>query len=146
MVNKLPIKKQYNSYNSLHLFCKPFLKGALLLFFILCLSNDAYAQMNLVPNSSFEQYTNCPNRNLYLGTGNPKNKHLISPDIWYKPDRGGGGTLMLVQIVLILRSVFLIIMDYIMGINMLDQAMHILVCFIGIIQHITIFKLNYWIV
>ena len=87
-------------------------KTALLLITNLLLFTISNSQTNMVSNSSFEQYTNCPNRNLYLGTGNPKNKHLISPDIWYKPDRGGGGTLLLVQKVLILRWVFLIFLFF----------------------------------
>lgn len=37
-------------------------------------------QTNLVPNSSFEQYSNCPYGSL--------REH---PDFWYQPDRGGGG-------------------------------------------------------
>ena len=80
MVNKLPIKKQYNNYNSLHLFCKPFLKGALLLFFILCLSNDASAQQNLIANPSFETYTRCPKQ---YSTYDDISIYLATP--WYSP-------------------------------------------------------------
>ncbi len=43
------------------------------------------AQINLVPNASFEQYTTCPS-NATL------NEALSSkPDIWYKPDTRGAG-------------------------------------------------------
>ncbi len=52
---------------------------ALLLSFILT-ENDTIAQVNLVSNPSFEQYTNCPQGYLH--------EH---PDFWYQPDKGGGG-------------------------------------------------------
>lgn len=55
---------------------------ALLVLFAI-MANKTIAQTNLVPNPSFEQYSNCPNRNL--------STHTISPDVWYKPDKGGGG-------------------------------------------------------
>lgn len=41
----------------------------------------AQQQYNLVPNSSFEQYTNCP---YYLA-----NLQNDKPDYWYKPDSRG---------------------------------------------------------
>ena len=56
--------------------------GMLLMF---CCTNfkEIKAQNNLVPNSSFEQYTNCPsNANL----DEYKNS---KPDYWYKPDMRG---------------------------------------------------------
>ena len=61
-------------------------KTALLFILILFYSTICNSQRNLVPNPSFEVYTNCPNRIIQK-----INKHLISPYIWYKPDRGGGG-------------------------------------------------------
>ena len=51
--------------------------AALLLYLILFYSVKIYAQRNLVVNSSFEQYTNCPNGGRY--------NH---PDNWYPPDNG----------------------------------------------------------
>ncbi|MCX6210515.1 MAG: hypothetical protein NTZ59_13705 [Bacteroidetes bacterium] len=59
--------------------------------FCLLFNNQLFTQQNLVPNPSFEQYSNCPNRNLYLGTGNLADIHKIKPDIWYKPDFFWGG-------------------------------------------------------
>ncbi len=47
-----------------------------------------FSQTNLVPNASFEQYNDCPNRIIQRIS-----KHLLGPSIWYKPDRGGGGYL-----------------------------------------------------
>lgn len=60
--------------------------SALLSFFILPFY-DTKAQINLVPNSSFEQYTNCPQGYLH-----------DHPDFWYQPDKGGGGYLMLAEL------------------------------------------------
>lgn len=47
----------------------------------LFLSHSLNAQTNLVPNPSFEQYTNCPNntQGVYL-------QKSSKPDYWYKPD------------------------------------------------------------
>lgn len=42
-----------------------------------------FSPYNLVPNPSFEQYTNCP---YYLDNINARND---KPDIWYKPDLRG---------------------------------------------------------
>ncbi len=47
-----------------------------------------FSQTNLVPNSSFEQYNNCPTKIVQ-----DISVHLICPSTWYKPDRGGGGYL-----------------------------------------------------
>lgn len=55
-----------------------------LLFFnsiIYVCSVPIYAQYNLVPNPSFEQYTNCPY--------NLANLWNDKPDYWYKPDLRG---------------------------------------------------------
>ena len=60
------------------------ISGILLLFCFFYFQN-LKAQQNLVPNSSFEQYTNCPSgANLYA----LKNS---KPDFWYKPDKRTGG-------------------------------------------------------
>ncbi len=48
-----------------------------------------FSQTNLVPNSSFEQYTNCP-RYSNLDINIQKNN---TPDIWYKPDFKGASYL-----------------------------------------------------
>ena len=54
--------------------------AALLLYFILFSTNKSNAQRNLVVNSSFEQYTDCPIGGKY--------NH---PDNWYSPDNGISG-------------------------------------------------------
>jgi len=58
-------------------------KNIVLLYFIV-VAMPVIAQFspyNLVPNPSFEQYTNCP---YYLD-----NARNDKPDIWYKPDLRG---------------------------------------------------------
>ncbi len=57
---------------------------ALFVFFIA----NGYSQYNLVPNPSFEEYTNCP-QGLY-------NEH---PDYWFQPAGGGGGYLNACRII-----------------------------------------------
>jgi hypothetical protein len=59
----------------------------LLVGFALLLVLKNYGQINLVPNPSFEQYTNCPDNSTIAGTTAGK------PDYWYKPDARGGGYL-----------------------------------------------------
>ncbi len=54
----------------------------MLLMFCCIIFKETNAQNNLVPNSSFEQYTICP-----VGTIDDK------PDYWYKPDKRGAGYL-----------------------------------------------------
>jgi hypothetical protein len=50
------------------------------LFSFFIFNNEAFSQTNLVPNPSFEQYTNCPyNRNLTEARNG-------KPNIWFKPD------------------------------------------------------------
>ena len=100
--------------------------------FCLLFNNQLFTQQNLVPNPSFEQYTNCPNRNI------PRKQN--KPDIWYKPDRGGGGILILVQIMVIQFIVYHIIMAYMVVINMQKLQMGIFLCFIKMVQVIIIFK------
>ncbi len=51
-----------------------------------CLST-LYGQYNLVPNPSFEQYTNCPSDSTIYAMHNNK------PDYWYKPDKRAGSYL-----------------------------------------------------
>ncbi len=55
----------------------------LLVGFALLLVLKNYGQINLVPNPSFEQYTNCPDNSTVTGS------KLGKPNFWYKPDRGG---------------------------------------------------------
>ena len=74
MVNKLPIKKQYSNINRLPLLGKPFIKAALLLFYLVCLKNDVSSQTNLVPNPSFE-IMNVPCSQLKATGGGALNWH-----------------------------------------------------------------------
>jgi hypothetical protein len=50
-------------------------------FLSVVITNAQFNIYNLVPNPSFEQYTNCP---YYLS-----NQYSDKPDNWYKPDRRG---------------------------------------------------------
>jgi hypothetical protein len=50
------------------------------LVFLLLFPRMLYAQYNLVPNPSFEQYTNCPSYGTLSELKNNK------PNLWYKPD------------------------------------------------------------
>ncbi len=52
----------------------------LLLGFVFFFFNAVFSQTNLVPNASFEQYTNCPYNRDYDEYRNGK------PDFWFKPD------------------------------------------------------------
>ncbi len=58
-----------------------------LICFFIAHKATAQQQNNLVPNSSFEEYTNCPDNNNLYNILNSK------PDYWYKPDRRGAGYL-----------------------------------------------------
>ncbi len=60
-----------------------------LLIFLGLLPNRIFAQTNLVPNWSFEVYTNCPSYSLTDMNVIRNNK----PDFWYKPDFRGAGYL-----------------------------------------------------
>ena len=55
--------------------------GLFFVFFVLCITCMGQQQYNLVPNYSFEQYTNCPY--------NLANLWNDKPDYWYKPDLRG---------------------------------------------------------
>ena len=65
---------------------KHFIKVFACLIINFLIVNFAKAQTNLIPNPSFEQYTNCPDNSTSIAGRNSK------PDIWYKPDARGGGT------------------------------------------------------
>ena len=66
---------------------KHFAKVLCCLLHIILHDSKSNAQINLVPNPSFEQYTNCPDNSTLTGTKNSK------PDFWYKPDVRNGGYL-----------------------------------------------------
>ncbi|MCZ2299229.1 MAG: T9SS type A sorting domain-containing protein [Chitinophagales bacterium] len=57
--------------------------GLFFVFFVLCITCMGQQQYNLVPNYSFEQYTNCPSSSSMQEVRNSK------PDYWYKPDKRG---------------------------------------------------------
>ena len=58
-----------------------------LVIFLWMLTCRGQSSFNLVPNPSFEQFTNCPSAATIYDYLNSK------PDIWYKPDGKGGGYL-----------------------------------------------------
>jgi hypothetical protein len=62
-----------------------FFKSIALLLCFVMMSLVGRGQTNLVPNPSFEQYTNCPDNSTDASTRAGK------PDIWFKPDRRGAG-------------------------------------------------------
>jgi len=59
----------------------------LLLGFVLFFFNTAFSQTNLVPNYSFEEFTDCPNHSTLSNSRNSK------PNLWFKPDNRYGGYL-----------------------------------------------------
>ena len=59
--------------------CNLNFKQSLLWALLFLLFNTAKGQANLVPNPSFEQFTNCPQGGYH--------QH---PNDWYQPDKGGG--------------------------------------------------------
>jgi hypothetical protein len=78
-----------------------------------------FSPYNLVPNYSFEQYTNCPSGGSLSEVKNSK------PDIWYKPDYKFAAYLIVVQAACALSYIS-------QGINFQypRTGWHILVCFI----------------
>ena len=63
--------------------------ASMLFIFLILFPSISFAQTNLVPNWSFEQYTKCPSYSLtdiYVIRDN-------RPDFWYKPDFRGAGYL-----------------------------------------------------
>jgi hypothetical protein len=69
--------------NILSIIKKHSLVGVLFLTMSFGQNSSLKAQTNLVPNPSFEQYTNCPDNSSVA------NVIISKPNFWYKPDRGG---------------------------------------------------------